>query len=171
MNKPFLIPDEVIVSKIFLIRKQKVMLDKDLAEMYGVETRRLNEQVRRNLTRFPHDFMFQLSEVEYENLMSQNATSSWGGNRKLPFVFTEHGILMLSNVLKSDIAIEMSIKIIRIFTKLREMLLTHKDILLKLEILEKQIVQNSEETQIIFNVLKELINTPPEPRNPIGFKI
>lgn len=91
MSKSISIPDEVVVSKIYLIRNQKVMLDDDLAELYQVETRRLNEQVKRNIDRFPEDFMFQLTEVEWENLMSQNATSSWGGRRKIPYVFTEHG--------------------------------------------------------------------------------
>ncbi len=95
-NDSLMLPDEVIMSKIYFIRNQKVMLDSDFAELYGVETRRLNEQVKRNISRFPEDFMFQLSEVEFENLKSQFATSSWGGRRKLPNVFTEHGVLMLS---------------------------------------------------------------------------
>ncbi len=93
------LPDELVISKIYLIRNHKVMLDDDLAELYQVETRRLNEQVKRNIDRFPLDFMFQLTEKEWENLMSQIATSSWGGRRKMPFVFTEHGVLMLSSVL------------------------------------------------------------------------
>ena len=105
-----MLPDEVIMSKIFFIREQKVMLDNDLAELYGVETRRLNEQVKRNISRFPEDFMFQLTEIEYENLKSQFATSSWGGRRKPPNVFTEHGVLMLSSVLNSDKAIKVNIQ-------------------------------------------------------------
>lgn len=133
MTTTFIIPDETINNKIFLFRKTKVMLDTDLAELYQVETKRLNEQVKRNLTRFPEDFMFQLTNEEWENLKSQNATSSWGGRRKAPFVFTEHGVLMLSSVLNSEKAIGVNIQIVRIFTKMREMLLTHKDILLQLE--------------------------------------
>ena len=101
MSKEIIIPDEIISSKIYLIREQKVMLDNDLAELYQVETRRLNEQVKRNIDRFPEDFMFQLTQEEFENLKSQNATSSWGGRRKLPYAFTEHGVLMLSSVLNS----------------------------------------------------------------------
>ncbi len=96
-----IIPEEVVMSKIYVIRNEKVMLDKDLAELYGVETRRLNEQVKRNCERFPADFMFRLTKTEFENLKSQIATSSWGGSRKLPYAFTEHSVLMLSSVLNS----------------------------------------------------------------------
>src|SRR5688572_26841375 len=109
------IPDEVLMNKIYVIRDQKVMLDEDLAELYGVETRRLNEQVRRNIDRFPEDFMFKLNEEEFTDLKSQNATSSWGGRRKLPNAFTEHGVLMLSSVLNSKQAIRMNIQIMRIY--------------------------------------------------------
>ena len=130
-------PDEVIIHKIYLIRGQKVMLDKDLAELYGVLTGNLNKAVKRNEKRFPKDFMFQLSEKEFKNLIFQNGISNWGGTRKMPYVFTEQGVAMLSSVLNSDNAIEVNIRIIRIFTKMREMILTHKDILLKLEQLEK----------------------------------
>jgi phage regulator Rha-like protein len=166
-----LIPDEVIINKIYLLRGQRVMIDKDIAELYGVETRRLKEQVRRNHERFPSHFMFELTEQENESIRSQNATLRHGEHSKyLPYAFTEHGVLMLSNVLKSGRAIEMSIKIIDVFVKLREMLLTHKDILLKLELLEKQVVQNNEEIQLIFNALKQLLNPPQEPRTAVGFK-
>jgi len=119
------IPDEIVLSKIYLVRGHKVMLDRDLAELYGVETRRLNEQVSRNIERFPHDFMFQLNNDEWPNLKSQFATSSWGGSRKLPFAFTEHGVLMLSSVLSSKQAIQVNIQIIRIFTRVRQMLTDH----------------------------------------------
>lgn len=143
--------EEKIVDKIHLIRGQKVMIDQDLAELYGVETKRLKEQVKRNLSRFPGHYMFELSKEENEILRSQNATLRHGGHSKyLPYAFTEHGVLMLANVLKSGLAIEMSIKIIDVFVRLREMILTHKDILLKLEQLEKQVVQNSDETNDIF---------------------
>ena len=163
--------EEKIVNKIHLIRGQKVMIDRDLAELYGVETRRLKEQVNRNLSRFPSHYMFELTQKEYESLRSQNATLKQGGHAKyLPYAFTEHGVLMLANVLKSGRAIEMSIKVIDVFVKLREMLLTHKDILLKLELLEKQVVKNSKEIQAIFNALKQLLNPPLEPRKRIGFK-
>ena len=106
MEDHSLLSEEIISNKIYYIRNQKVMLAFDLARLYNVETKRLNEQVKRNLTRFPEDFMFQLTEKEFENLKSQFATSSWGGNRTLPFAFTEHGILMLSSILKSDKAIQ-----------------------------------------------------------------
>ena len=170
--------DEVIVSKIYFIRGQKVMLDKDLAEMYNVTTGNLNKAVKRNLKRFPEDFMFQVTTEEFKNLIFQNGTSSlpagkagWGGTRKMPYAFTEQGVSMLSSVLNSDTAIDVNIRIIRIFAKLREMLLTHKDILLKLEQMEKQVIANSDDIQNIFVALRELLNPPQEPRPPIGFKI
>ncbi|MBM3435265.1 MAG: ORF6N domain-containing protein [Bacteroidetes bacterium] len=163
-------PDEVIINKIFLIRSQKVMLDKDLSILYGVTTGNLNKAIKRNLRRFPPDFMFQLTNEEFKNLIFQNGTSSWGGTRKLPYAFTEQGVAMLSSVLNSERAIDVNIRIIRIFSRLREMLLTHKDILLKLEQLEKQVLQNSDEIQLIFTALKQLLNPPMEPRKPIGFK-
>ena len=114
------------------------MLDEDLAELYGVETRRLNEQVKRNIARFPEDFMFQLTNEEYENLKSQIATSNWGGRRKLPYAFTEQGVAMLSGVLNSERAIIVNIQIMRVFTRIRELLETHKEILKKLEQLERK---------------------------------
>ena len=165
------VAEEAIISKIYLIRGQKVMIDRDLAELYGVETKRLKEQVNRNLNRFPAHFMFELTQEENENLRSQNATLTHGAHSKyLPYAFTEHGVLMLSNVLKSGRAVEMSIKIIDVFVKLREMLLTHKDILLKLEQFEKQAMQNSEDIQMIFTALKELLDPPQDPRPRIGFR-
>lgn len=170
MEKSLTIPDEVIINKIFLIRSQKVMLDKDLSILYGVTTGNLNKAIKRNLRRFPPDFMFQLTNEEFKNLIFQNGTSSWGGTRKLPYAFTEQGVAMLSSVLNSERAIDVNIRIIRIFSRLREMLLTHKDILLKLEQLEKQVLQNSDEIQLIFTALKQLLNPPMEPRKPIGFK-
>ena len=117
-----IIPDEIISNKIYLIRNQKVMIDRDLAELYRVETKRLKESVKRNSERFPEDFMFELTKEEFENLRSQFATSSWGGTRYLPSVFTEQGVAMLSSVLNSDRAIAVNIKIIRIFTKMRDLL-------------------------------------------------
>ena len=151
-----MIPDEVLINKIHLIRGQKVMIDNDIAELYGVETRRLNEQVKRNSERFPTNFMFQLMKEEFDNLKSQKAISSWGGRRKQPYVFTEHGILMLANVLKSDRAIKMSIRIIEVFVKVREMLLTHKDVLLRLEKIEESIAEHDNNILVIFEYLKQL---------------
>lgn len=170
MSRPVKIAEEVLINKIYLIRDHKVMLDDDLAELYQVETRRLNEQVKRNQDRFPEDFMFQLTEDEWQGLMSQNATSSWGGRRKLPYAFTEHGVLMLSSVLNSDRAIQVNIQIMRIYSKLREMLMTNKDILLKLEKLEKQVSKHDEDISIVFDYLKELLNPKTEPLRKIGFK-
>ncbi|HEY4111435.1 ORF6N domain-containing protein [Puia sp.] len=169
------VPTEAIINKIYIIRGQKVMIDRDLAHLYGVETKRLKEQVKRNLARFPSHFMFELTAQESKSLRSQNATletSDRGAHSKYTsYAFTEHGVLMLSNVLKSKHAIEMSIKIIDIFVKLREMLLTHKDILLKLEQLEKKVTRNSEEIQTLFAAVKRLL-IPPEQqeRRRIGFR-
>lgn len=170
-----MIPDEVIMNKIFLVRGQKVMIDSEIAELYGVETRRLNEQVKRNSERFPKNFMFQLTKEEFDNLKSQNATSSWGGRRKLPYVFTEHGILMLANVLKSDRAIKMSIRIIEVFVKIREMFLTHKDILIRLEKIEESIAEHDNNILVIFEYLKQLekekqVQLDQENRKRIGYK-
>jgi ORF6N domain len=168
-----LVMEQKILNRIYVIRGQKIMLDEDLAEMYKVETKRLNEQVKRNINRFPKDFMFTLTEKEYENLKSQNATSSWGGRRKLPSAFTEQGVAMLSSVLNSDVAIEVNIRIIRVFTKLKEYALTHKEILVQLGKLEKEVKGKSKDIENIFMVLKELLekqSTPAPPRKRIGFK-
>jgi ORF6N domain len=162
--------DEVLLSKIYIIRGQKVMLASDLAALYNVETKALNQSVKRNWNRFPIDFMFQLTEKESTILRSQIVTSSWGGERYLPMAFTEQGVAMLSSVLKSERAIEVNIRIIRMFTKLRAMIFTNKDILLKLEKLEHQVAEHNSDIQVIFNYLKELL-TPEQPeRTTIGFK-
>jgi hypothetical protein len=163
--------DQEIAEKIYLIRGHKIMLDKDLAEMYGVETKRLIEQVNRNALRFPPEFMFRLTNEEFEVLRSQFATSKRGGRRYAPYVFTEHGILMLSSVLNSKQAITMSIKIIEVFVKFREMLISHKDLLLKFEQLEKLVIHHDDDIQSIFQALKQLIQQKNEPREPIGFKL
>jgi hypothetical protein len=170
-----IIPDEVVMSKIYLIRDQKVMLDNDLAELYEVETRRLNEQVKRNIVRFPDDFMFQLTKAEFENLKSQIATSSWGGRRKLPFAFTEHGVLMLSSVLNSERAIKVNIQIMRIYTRIRQMLLSHKDVFLKLEQIEQTLSAHDNDILRIFEYLKHLEHSNQQQedlanRRLIGFK-
>jgi len=167
-----LIPDELVINKIYFVRGQKVMLDNDLAVLYGVETKRLKEAVRRNIDRFPGDFMFELTQTEFESLRSQFATSKTGrgGARYLPMAFTEQGVAMLSSVLNSETAIRVNIQIIRVFTKMRELLLTHKDILLQLERMEKKLTGHDEDIALIFKYLKQLLTPPPTPRNKIGFK-
>ena len=166
-----LIPDDVVINKIYFIRNQKVMLDRDLAELYSVETKRLNEQVKRNLSRFPEDFMFQLSEIEFQNLKSQFATSSWGGIRKLPYVFTEHGVLMLSSILNSEKAIQTNIQI-RIFTKIRQMLVDTTELSLDVEKIKKKIDNQGKNIELVFQYLDELLekkDTKKE-REKIGYK-
>ena len=167
-----LVAEQKILNKIHVIRGQKVMIDEDLAEMYKVETKRLNEQVKRNIKRFPKDFMFILTNKEFDNLKSQFATSSWGGRRKLPYAFTEQGVAMLSSILNIDTAIEVNIKIIRVFTRIREYALTHKEIFVKLFKLEKEVSGNSKDIENIFIVMKELLEREhkPKTRNKIGFK-
>lgn len=166
------IPDEVILSKIYFIRELKVMIDSDLAELYGVETRRLNEQVKRNLSRFPEDFMFQLSEDEFNSLKSQIATSSWGGRRKPSFVFTEHGVLMLSSVLNSERAIKVNIQIMRIFTKVRQLLTDNFSVKLEIEEIKKKLANQDKNIELVFNYLDELIGKQgnSKPQKQIGFK-
>lgn len=146
------------------------MIDSDLAELYGVATKVLNQSVKRNIDRFPKDFMFQLTDQEFSDLKSQVVTSSWGGRRTLPYVFTEQGVAMLSSIINSETAIRVNIQIIRIFTRMRELLLTNKDILLKLEKLERTAMSHDEELKLIFKYLRELLNPPDEPRKKIGFK-
>ena len=170
MSKEITILEEAVISKIYEIRGKKVMLDKELAELYGVTTGNLNKAVSRNLKRFPEDFMFQLTEKEWENLKSQIETSSWGGVRKMPKAFTEQGVAMLSGVLNSDRAIMVNIQIMRAYTKMRELLLTHKDLLLKMEELEKRVVGQDEKVMMIFNYLKQFIKEQETPRIKIGFK-
>lgn len=165
-----IIPEETIINKIYLIRGQKVMIDYDLAGLYRVETKQLKRAVNRNMERFPHDFMFELTLEELQNLRSQTGTSSWGGVRYSSMVFTEQGVAMLSSILSSQQAILVNIQIIRVYTKMRKILLTHKDILLKLEQFEKQAEKNSNEIQLIFKTLKELLKSPQEPRRQIGYK-
>jgi len=166
-----LVPDEMVMSKIYILREQRVMLDKDLAELYGIMPIRLREQVKRNIERFPERFMFQLSENEVDVMVSHFAIpskQSLGGS--LPYVFTEHGVLMLANVLRSKTAIAVSIRIIEIFVKMREMLSTQTEVLLKLELLETQVAGHDEHIQVIFAHLKELLNPPEKPRPRVGFR-
>ncbi|MFM2385638.1 MAG: hypothetical protein RL660_395 [Bacteroidota bacterium] len=168
-----ILEEQKIINNIYLIRGEKVMLDKDLANLYGVETKVFNQAIKRNIERFPQDFMFELKQKEWENLRSQIVTSSWGGTRYKPMVFTEQGVAMLSSILTSKIAIEVNIKIIRVFCRLRQYALTHKEILLHLTKLEKEVKSNSKDIENIFAVLKELIakqDKPTPPRAPIGFR-
>ena len=156
MSHQSLLSEETISNKIYYIRNQKVMLASDLSMLYDVETKRLNEQVKRNLSRFPEDFMFQLTESEFENLKSQIATSSWGGSRTLPFAFTEHGILMLSSILKSDKAIQTNIQIMRIFTKVRQMLLDTTEIKVDILQIQKKLENHDKNIELVFSYLDEL---------------
>lgn len=171
--KKTMIPDEVVINKIYLIRDQKVMLDSDLAELYGVTTKRLNEQVRRNIARFPEDFMFRLTGEEWESLRSQIATSKIGrgGRTYLPSAFTEHGVLMLSSVLNSEQAIQVNIQIMRIYTKIREMLLAHKDVFLRVEQVEKQMLKQDQKIEVLFEYLSKFIEKEDKPRKKIGYEI
>jgi len=170
-----LIPQEVIERKIYLIRGRKVMLDSDLAALYGVETKNLNLQVKRNSRRFPEDFMFRLNNEE--TLRLQNATSKRGGRRYLPYVFTEQGVAMLSSVLNSDRAIEANISIMRAFVRLREILLTHKDLAAKIMALELKYKNHEmkfskydENIAAIFEAIRQLMAPPPDPpKRRIGF--
>jgi phage regulator Rha-like protein len=168
-----LVPVEFIEKRIFLIRGQKVMLDTDLAELYGVSTKRLNEQVRRNLNRFPLDFMFQLNEEETETLRSQFATSKTGrgGRRYFPFVFTEQGVTMLSTVLNSDRAIEVNIAIMRVFVRLRELIADRKELAAKLKKLEDRIEDHDEKITVVFEAIRQLMTPPVKPKRNIGFDL
>ena len=173
-----LVSVEVIATKIFEVRGKKVMLDADLARLYGVSTKRLNEQVKRNLKRFPDDFMHRLTRQELMNLKSQIAASSSrsqfatlkrGQNIKyLPYIFTEQGVAMLSSVLNSQRAIQVNIQIMRAFVKLKELLLTHKDLALKLEELEKKYTGHDYKIEKIFEAIRQLM-MPEEPKRAIGF--
>lgn len=167
------IPDEVVMNKIYFIRGYKVMLDSDLAELYEVETRVLNQAVNRNEYRFPVEFMFQLNEKEWDNLKSQIVTSSWGGRRKLPRVFTEHGVLMLSSVLNSKRAIQINILIVKVFTRIRQMLTENTELRLAIEKLEKKTDNNTKNIEVVFQYLNELIEKKKDniPREKIGYKL
>jgi phage regulator Rha-like protein len=161
---------EIIEQKIFMIRGHRVMLDKDLAELYGVSVKRLNEQVKRNTRRFPTDFMFLLTRQEVMNLRSQIATSSWGGRRYFPYAFTEQGVAMLSSVLNSERAIEVNIAIMRAFVRLRQILSTDKELAYKLKELEHKIEKHDEDIQAIFDAIRKLMALPPvKPKPLIGF--
>ena len=163
-----IIPSERIVSKIYILRNRKVMLDRDIAELYGVTTGSLNLAVKRNLKRFPEDFMFQLNKAEFKNLILQIETSSWGGIRKLPYAFTEGGVAMLSGILNSDRAINVNIQIIRTFIKIRELLTTNDALQRKIMELEKKYGKHNDQIKRIFETLSLLALD--EPKDEIGFK-
>ena len=166
-----LISDESVMTKILIIRGKKVMIDRDLAELYGVTTKRLNQQVKRNLKRFPADFMFQLTEEEKGEVVTFcDHLHGLKFSPQLPYVFTEHGAVMLASVLNSDQAIEVNVQIIRIFTRMREMLMSNQEILLKLEQLERKVGSHDGDIEMIFKYLKQLISQPEKPRPRVGFR-
>ena len=165
-----LMPVERIEQRIYLIRGHKVMLDRDLAELYGVETGALNRAVKRNIIRFPLDFMFPLNASEWKDLKCQFGSSSWGGDRRaLPHVFTEQGVAMLSSVLKSERAALINIAIMRAFVKLREMIASHKELTAKLEELERKIEGHDENIHSLFEAIRDLMEPPEKSKKTIGF--
>jgi len=169
-----LVPDKIITEKIYLIRDQKVLLDRDLAELYGVETKRLKEAVKRNLFRFPEDFMFELTMEEFNNWRSQFATSNSDrmGLRYSPMAFTEHGVLMLSSILNSKKAIEVNIQIMRIFTRIRQIFTDTLSLKLEIEEIKKKLKNQDKNIELVFSYLDELITSQenPTPRKRIGYK-
>jgi len=164
---------EGIQKRIFLLRGQKVMLDVDLAQLYGVTSGRLNEAVKRNRDRFPIDFMFQLTKLEFENLKSHIAISSseWGGRRHPPFAFTEQGVAMLSSVLRSHRAVQVNITIMRTFVQLRELAATHKELATKLTELEHKVAGHDGHIRSLFEAIRQLMNEPASPGHRIGFDV
>ena len=164
---------EGIQKRIFLLRGQKVMLDVDLAQLYGVTSGRLNEAVKRNRGRFPIDFMFQLTKPEFENLTSQIAISSsgWGGRRHPPFAFTEQGVAMLSSVLRSTRAVQVNITIIRTFVQLRELAATHKELATKLTELERKVAGHDGHIRSLFEAIRQLMSAPSSSERRIGFEV
>jgi hypothetical protein len=170
------IPDEIVMNKIYLIRGQKVMVDRDLATLYGVETKQLKRQVNRNIERFPKDFMFEMNKEEFENWRSQFGTSNSSdkmGLRYAPYVFTEHGVLMLSSVLNSPKAIQVNIQIMRVFTSIRKALTDNTELRLAIEKLEKKTDNNTKNIEMVFQYVDELMEKKenPTPRKQIGYKI
>jgi len=167
------VPDEILMNKIYFIRGHKVMIDSDLAELYHVETKQLKRQVNRNIDRFPKDFMFELTKSEFDNLRSQIGSSNWGGTRYLPMVFTEQGVAMLSSVLSSKQAIQVNIRIMRVFTQVRKMLLDNTELRLAIEEIRKKTDNNSKNIEVVFQYLDELLEKKenPEPRKAIGYKL
>jgi len=176
MSKTIVISEETIINKIYLVRGHKVMLDRDLAEMYGVETRVLNQAIKRNEKRFPADFMFQMTSEELSDWKSQNVISNKEkmGLRKPPNVFTEQGVAMLSSVLNSETAIEVNIQIIRTFTRIRQMLSEHTELRLEVEKIKKKLDNQDKNMEVVFQYLDELLEKKDQPkpeRKSIGYKI
>jgi hypothetical protein len=180
MSAAPVLPLEAITQRIVVLREQKVLLDADLATLYGVETRRLDEQVRRNRARFPQDFIFELTNEEFGNLKSQFATSSWGGRRKLPMAFTEHGAIMAATVLNTPRAVEVSVYVVRAFVRLRELAGSHRELSQRLAELEQatETLAMSHDTlnrntraqfKQVFDALRALMTPPDPPKRPIGF--
>ena len=167
--KGITLPEEIITSKKYLIRNKKVMLDRDLAILYNIETKVLKQAVRRNFERFPEDFMFELTNKEFTYLRSQFVTSSWGGSRYLPMAFTEQGVAMLSSVLKSKQAINVNIQIMRIFTRVREIMMDNLNIRLEIEEIKKKLDSHDKNMEMFFYYLDELLEKKNEPRRLIGF--
>src|ERR1700712_2860303 len=172
MESKITIADDTILHRIYYIRGQKVMLDKELAELYQVTTGVLNQAVQRNIKRFPSDFMFQLTDQEWSNLKAQIVTSSWGGRRSLPYAFTEQGVAMLSGILNSDRAIAVNIQIMRIFIRIRQMFIDNTDLRLEIEKIKNQLDNQDKNMEIVFRYLDELIEKKQEPqeRKRIGYK-
>ena len=170
MHQQLVLSQGEISTKIFRIREQNVMLDSDLATLYDVETKRINEQVKRNTSRFPSDFMFQLTENEFEILKSQNATSSWGGRRKLPFAFTEHGVLMLSSVLTSERAVAVNIQIMRVYIELREIMRNDLDLRVRVKEIEHSLQHQNERIMSIFDYLQQMVEQETKPRPKLGYQ-
>jgi hypothetical protein len=163
--------DETVISKIILVRGLKVMIDRDLASLYRVSTKVLNQQVKRNPDRFPEDFMFQLTQEEKDEVVTKcDHLRSLKYSPVLPFAFTEFGVMMLASVLRSETAIRVNIQIVRVFAKMREMVLANKDILLKLEQVENKLAQHDSQIEVVFNHIKELIDPPAVARSKIGFR-
>ncbi|HKR32528.1 MAG TPA: ORF6N domain-containing protein [Terriglobales bacterium] len=171
MEKPAII-QRPIESRILFVRGVRVLLDNDLAELYGIPVKRLNEQVKRNSERFPKDFMFRLTAAEYQNLRSQIATSKQrrGGRRYLPFAFTEYGAIMAASVLNSERAVEMSLFVVRAFVRLREMLSSHRELAIKLSELERKLDTHDHAIQEIIDTIRELTELPDKPQKQIGFR-
>src|SRR4030066_572313 len=172
-EKALVMPQEVIENKIFLVRGKKVMFDRDLAVLYGLTTGTLNKAVNRNIERFPDDFMFQLTKEEADSLIFQigiSKTEGRGGRRFLPYAFTENGVAMLSSVLNSERGIHVNIQIMRTFTKLREMLATHKELAHKLAELEGKIERHDDEIKAVFDAIRGLMMQPEPKKKKIGFK-
>ena len=172
MNENALIPEDFIITKIHIIRGEKVMLDWDLAELYDVETKYLKRQVRRNIERFPEDFMFVLTKEEMDSIRGQGGSLNWGGPRYLPMAFTEQGVAQLSSVLKSERAIRVNIQIVRLFTKMRRLLFAQKDLILKIQKMERELSAQGHEIRVIFEYLKKLLQKDGsrQERKRIGYK-